>query len=301
MWDVVTGAFGYSGRYLTRRLLAAGRRVRTLTGRPNRRNPFGGAVEAVPFDFDRPDRLVEHLRGATTVYNTYWVRFEHGDRTFDQAVANTRVLFNSAVAAGVERFVHVSITQPDLNSKLGYFRGKAQMEQSLVESGLSYAILRPTVLFGREDILINNIAWSLRRFPIFALPGDGRYKLQPIYVDDLAGLMYEQGQQRENVVIDAVGPETFTFAELVQTIAASIGSRCRILPTPQRLAWALSQVAGFVMGDVMLTWDEVIGLSANLLISDREPPGRKRLTDWLRENRDWVGRRYANEVGRHFR
>ena len=299
--DVVTGAFGYTGRYITRELLARGRRVRTLTGHPHRPNPFDVDIEVYPYAFDDPPRLVEALRGADTLYNTYWIRFPKGARTFARAVEHTRVLFQAARDAGVRRVVHVSITNPAEDSALPYFRGKALCEKALKESGLSYGILRPTVIYGREDILINNIAWFLRRFPVFGIPGDGQYRVQPIYVEDMARLAVALGEQEENVIVDAVGPEVFTFDELVRVLREAVGSRARLLHLPPRLAWAAAQIVGWFVGDVILTWNEVRGLMANLLVSDAAPTGETRFTQWVRENAAWLGRRYASEVARHYR
>ena len=216
---VVTGALGYSGKYIARRLLDAGCRVRTLTNSAGRKNPFGDSIEVHPFNFDNYPQLVESLRGATVFYNTYWIRFNHRLFNHVDAVENTLTMFRAAEEAGVERIVHVSIANPSEDSPLEYFRGKARLERALAESGISHAILRPTVLFGKEDILINNIAWSLRRFPVFPLFGFGRYRIQPIYVDDLAKLAVEQGGSRETRTNDAVGPETFTYRELIETIS----------------------------------------------------------------------------------
>ena len=238
----VTGAFGYSGKYIAKRLLADGQQVITLTNSLQRENPFGAQVQAFPFHFDEPDKLAATLQDVKVLYNTYWVRFNHDQFAHETAVSNTISLFNAAKEAGVERIVHVSITNPSLDSPLEYFNGKAQLEQALIESGISYAILRPTVLFGKEDILINNIAWMLRKFPVFGLFGDGEYRLQPIYVDDLASLAVEQGQQHENVVIDAIGPETFTYRELVSEIGRIIGKKRPLLSVPPSLGYAAGKL-----------------------------------------------------------
>ncbi len=223
--DVVTGAFSYTGKYIAQRLLVQGRLVRTLTGHPDRTSPFGVKVDTFPFNFDRPSELVRSLQGVTTLYNTYWVRFTHGSITFNEAVENTQKLIRAAVEAGVKRFVHVSITNPHVDSPLPYFSGKGLLEQNLMNSGLSYAILRPTVIFGDEDILINNIAWLLRHFPLFVIPGDGEYRLQPISADDMADIAVAAGQRRDNEIIDAVGPEVYSFETLVKLIASVVGSR----------------------------------------------------------------------------
>jgi NADH dehydrogenase len=90
---VVTGAFGYSGKYIARRLLERGRTVRTLTNSPGKTNPFGEKVRAFPLSFGEPEALTEALRGAAVLYNTYWVRFNTREFNHDEAVRNSRVLF----------------------------------------------------------------------------------------------------------------------------------------------------------------------------------------------------------------
>jgi NADH dehydrogenase len=295
---VVTGAFGYSGKYITTRLLAEGQRVRTLTDSLQRANPFGDQIEVHPFNFDCQVNLVKSLRGADVLYNTYWVRFNYSSFKHESAVQNTLILFRAALQAGVKRIVHVSITNPSEDSPLEYFSGKARLEHALQELGCSYAILRPTVLFGKEDILINNIAWALRHLPILGLFGDGSYRLQPIYVDDLAALAVEQGKHVENVIINAIGPETFTYRELATVIAEIIGVKRPILPIPPALAYFAGWILGKWMGDVMITWPEVKGLMADLLCSDSPAAGRTRLTDWARENKDMLGVKYASELAR---
>lgn len=295
---IVTGAFGYSGRHIAARLLEAGCRVRTLTNSTTRRHPFGDRIQIFPYHFDDYPRLVDALRGAAVLYNTYWVRFNYGTFTFAEAVRNTRSLFRAAREAGVGRVVHVSITNPSLETELEYFRGKAQLEQALRASGLSHAIVRPAVLFGGDDILINNIAWLLRRFPVFAVFGDGRYRLQPIHVDDLARLVVDLGRERQDRVVEAIGPETFTYRELVTTIGEIIGKRRPILSVPPALGYLAGAAIGRLTGDVMITRDEIKGLMAGLLYVDAPPAGTIRLTEWARDHADALGRRYASELAR---
>jgi uncharacterized protein YbjT (DUF2867 family) len=297
---VITGAFSYTGKYTTRLLLNRGYRIRTLTYHPNRENPFGESVPVFAYDFDRPDELRKSLRGASALINTYWVRFPHGGSTFEAAVQNTRTLIAAARDAGVERIVHVSIANPSLDSPLGYYRGKAQLEQAVIDSGLSYAIVRPTVIFGAEDILINNIAWFVRRFPVFGIPGDGRYAIRPIYVEDVARLLADAVDQPGNTVLNAVGPEAFSFEELVRLVAGKVGRSVRFLHMPTPLAYVSTLVTGWFVGDVVLTWEEYKGLMGNLLASQGPPTGQTRLSEWLTENRERVGRRYASEVARHY-
>lgn len=297
---VVTGAFGYSGKYITARLLDAGVRVRTLTNSTQRANPFGDTVEVRPFNFDQPAALVEALRGATVLYNTYWIRFNTKEPGFQHSVAveNTLKLFAAAKQAGVPRVVHTSITNPAEDSPLEYFKGKAVLERALQESGLSYAILRPNVLFGHEDILINNIAWTLRRLPVFGVFGDGQYRLQPMHVDDFAALAVAQGQERTPRVIDAIGPETFTYRRLVEEIGNIIGVKRPIVTVPPAIGYAVGAVLGKLVGDVMITRDEVKGLMADLLVTTSPPAGPTRLTDWARSQAATLGKHYASELAR---
>ena len=298
MIHAVTGAFGFSGKYIARRLLDEGQTVVTLTNSPSRKNLFGERIQAFSFDFDRPEHLAEHLRGVSVLYNTYWVRFNHRLFRHADAIRNTRVLFEAAKKAGVERVVHVSITNPAEDSPLEYFRGKAELEKALIESRLSYAILRPAILFGKEDVLVNNIAWTLRHLPVFGIFGDGRYRMQPIHVDDLAALAVREGKRRENAILDAIGPETFTYRELVAAIGRAIGKPRPMVPVPPWLGYAATRLLGFFLGDVIITRDEIKGLMAGLLCVDSPPTGTTRLSDWAKEHADTLGQRYASELAR---
>jgi len=294
----VTGAFGYSGKYIAQRLLDVGNDVVTLTNSPGRANSFDGQVEARPFYFEHSDKLAESLRDVSVLYNTYWVRFNHKLFKHADAVENTERLFEAAKQAGVERIVHFNITNPSLDSPLEYFSGKARLERALVDTGISYAILRPTVLFGKEDILINNIAWALRRLPIFGVFGKGDYRLQPIHVDDIAALAVEQGVTRENVTIDAIGPETFTYRELAQVIGQAIGKQRPVISVPPSIGYFTGWVLGKFVGDMMITREEIKGLMADLLCVDSPPAGTTRLTDWIAKHADTLGRKYTSELAR---
>jgi len=296
----VTGAAGYSGLHLARLLLERGERVRSLTGHPDRPDPFGGRVEVVPFDFDDPARLRAALSGVRVLYNTYWVRFDHGASTFARAVERSRRLFAAAAEAGVERVVHCSITNPSASSPLPYFRGKAEVEAALAATGLSHAILRPAVFFGGRDVLINNIAWLVRRLPVFGV-APGRYGIQPIHVDDWARLAAEQGASRQIVTLDAVGPETWDFADLVRLVRRAVGARALVTPVPRWFLLLAARLVGRVVGDVALTPDEVEGLSAGLLVSRGPATGRTGFGAWLEANAGALGTEWAGELARHYR
>jgi uncharacterized protein YbjT (DUF2867 family) len=294
----VTGAFGFSGRYVAQRLLARGHSVITLTNSADRANELAGRVKAFPFNFDKPDELMHSLRNVEVLYNTYWVRFNHRMFKHADAVQNSLVMFEAARKAGVRRIVHISITNPSESSPLEYFSGKAKLERALIESGMSYAILRPAVVFGKEDILINNIAWILRHFPVFGVFGDGAYRLQPIYVEDLAELAVHWGERRDNAIINAIGPEAFTYRELVETIGRLIGARRRLVRIPPIVGYWVGKMIGFFAKDVTITREEIEGLMADLLYVESPPVGVTKLTDWIKHHSATLGRHYASELAR---
>ena len=298
---VVTGAFGYTGAYIARRLIGEGVRVRTLTRRPAGEHPLGGLVGEAPLDFSDPDGLRRSLQGAGVLYNTYWIRYERGAMTFDRAVENTRTLFEAAAGAGVGRIVHLSVSNASPDSELPYFRGKAEAEQLLPGLGVAYAAIRPTLVYGEGDLLLNNMAWALRRFPLFPVCGSGDYPVQPVSVDDLAAQAVEAGSGSEDAVADAAGPETFSFDGLLRLLARALGVRARLVHAPPAAGLFLTRLVGRLHGDLALTRDEVSGLMTGLLTSGAAPTGETRLGDWLGDNAGGLGRRYVSELRRNWR
>lgn len=299
--DLVTGAFSYSGSRIAERLLDSGHRVRTLTFHPDRPHPLQGQVETLRYRFDDQVALAKSLEGVRTLYNTYWVRFDHGRASFANAIANSRALFCAAKRAGVGRIVHVSIANPSLESPLPYYRGKALVELALAELGVPYSIVRPTLVFGSDrDVLVNNIAWILRRMPVFALPGNGDYRVQPVHVDDLASICEQSAHANGDVIVDAAGPETMTFDELVRAVRSAVGARSPILHLPPVAMSAASRALGLLVHDVVLTPEEISGLVSGLLVSHDAPLGQTAFSDWLAENDRMIGDAYANELQRHF-
>ena len=299
--DVVMGAFGYIGRYIAAQLLENGRQVKTITTHTKKPNPFGSSVQAFPYNFDEPERLEATLDGVDTLFNTYWIRFEHSGMTYERAIANTRILFNSAARAGVKKIVHISVTHAAKDSPLPYYTGKARQEEALKESGLPYTIIRPTLVFGKEDILANNIAWLIRKFPLFPIAGDGQYRLQPIYVGDLASIAIAQAQDTHSETIDAIGPESYSFQEFAQTIASAIGKNVVFIRVPPWANIYLGKLIGLFLRDVILTRDELRGLMGNYLTSEQPPNAPTKFSEWLKENHHTMGCDYSSELDRHFR
>jgi nucleoside-diphosphate-sugar epimerase len=299
---VVTGGLSYIGKHITQRLISERKRVIVLTGHPNRPNPFQEQIRVVPFNFNNQTKLIDNLRSATTLFNTYWVRFDYGQVTFENAIQNTRRLIEAAKQAGIRKVVHLSVSNPSEDSPFPYFRGKAVLEQMVRNCGLPFVIIRPTLVYGgQEEILINNIAWLLQHFPIFAIPHPGESRLQPIFVKDLANFVVTKSQIPDNTIVDAAGPETFTFEEMVRLIAQKMERRPYFLHVNPTRSLFLLKVIGWFVRDIVLTKDELGALMANLLIARNPPVGKTRLKDWLDESADHLGRRYASELVRHYR
>ena len=299
--DAVTGATSYTGRFIAERLVGEGRTVLDLTRSPRIPHPLGERVRSAVLDFEDPDRLARALEGVDTLYNTFWIRFERGDRTYPWAVEQSRVLFAAAQRGGVRRIVHISVINAAHDAPTAYFRAKATVEDELSGSGVSHAIVRPTVTFGPGDILLNNLAWTLRRLPAFGIPGDGRYPIQPVHVHDIADIAVRAGSTAGGTVVDAAGPDIFSFREFVELVRRAVGSGARIAPVPVAAALMAARLIGMVVGDVVLTRDEVTELQAGLMRSHTQPMGTIRLADWLAVSADATGRRWASELGRHFR
>jgi uncharacterized protein YbjT (DUF2867 family) len=300
MRDAVTGAQGFTGRHIAELLVAGGRDVVNLTGHPGREDHFGGRVPPRPLAFDDPAGLRQSLTDVDTLYNTYWVRFPGYGITHEDAVRNSGVLFAAARQAGVRRIVHVSIANPELSQRT-YYRGKIAVERLLADSGVSHAVVRPAgAMFGDQPRLFNTIAWLLCHSPVFGVPGRGAYGIQPVDVLDTARICVELGAGSEDAVVDAAGPETFTFRECVDLIRAAIGSRALVVPMPATLSLIAARAFGLLLHDVLLTRDEVEDLQAGLLVSHAPVLGHNRFSDWLGESAAWLGRTYVPEVSWHY-
>jgi NADH dehydrogenase len=294
----VTGAFSYSGQYIARAFLQRGWDVITLTRDPGRPHALLGKVKAFPLDFNNPVEIENNLRGVDTLVNTYWIRFEYPRSTFAGAVENSGRLIRAAEQAGVRRFVHLSVSKPE-GATEPYFRGKLQVEKLLAASKLSYAILRPTIIFGNEEVLLNNITWLLRHFPIFTIPGNGKYRVQPVAVTDLADLAVRAAEGRQNQMIDTVGPEIYTFNEMLGFLKQVSRSRAILLNLPAGLALLLSRIVSALLGDVTLTREEMTALMDERLVTDSPPNAPTLFSDWARANAHILGKRYVNELKRH--
>ena len=297
----VTGSFGFTGRALTERLLRAGHEVVTVSRRSGKGDPLAERINVRPFDTGDPDALVASLAGVETLFNTYWLRFPRGSSTFEGAVARSATLLAAAREAGVRRVVHVSVVNASPDADTPYVRAKAALEGVVRSSRLEWVIVRPTLTYGPNDILINNLAWALRRLPVYGLPGLGRYTVQPVHVDDVARICFEAASGPAGQVLDAAGPETMAYRELVDHVRAAVHSQSLVVPMPGLVVLAAARVLGLLVRDVVLTRDEIRELTSSLLTSHEPPRGEIRLSEWLPANAEQLGRHWSSELARNYR
>jgi len=294
---VVTGAFGYIGSAVARELLRRGWTVHTLTNR--RAPPTAGSVTSAPLRFER-GHLERQVAGADVVVNTFWIRLPHAGQDFGTAVERSRLLVDAASAARVGRFVHVSVSNAARGRGLGYFEGKAAVDEAVRGSGLASAIVRPTLVVGPNDVLTSNIAWLLRRLPFFLLPGGGRYRLQPVTLGDTGRIVAAAAEATGNLDVDAAGPEIYAFADYIRLLARACGVRRPMVSAPGWTALGALQAVGPLLRDVVLAPQELEALERELLLSNAPPLGRESVAAWLLANGRSLGLRYVNDMRRHF-
>lgn len=296
--DVVTGAFSFTGKYIAERLVAAGRRVTTLTNHPNRTTPISDEIRVEPYRFESPDALTTSLEGADTLYNTFWIRDPHAGPPPGNAVRYSRRLIRAAEAADVRRIVHFSVANAPASS-IPYYKAKAMVERLVKDADLSHAILRPTLVVGRNDLLVNNLAWLLRRFPIFFVFGDGDYRIQPVFVGDVADIAVEQGAKTADQTLNVAGPEIYTFEAFLRLLAETLSTKCEFVHVPPRLGYVGVRALELVLRDRILTWDEARGLMDELLVTDTPPRGETLVSDWLSAHAHRLGTEYTSYHDRY--
>jgi NADH dehydrogenase len=232
--------------------------------------------------------------------NTYWIRIPWGGQTFDTAVHNSKLLLGAAKEAGVARVVHVSVSNAALGTNLGYYAGKNRVESYIRAELDNYAIVRPTLVVGPNDVLSNNIAWFLRHFSFFPVPDGGGCRMQPITLADTARIIVEAGESQENQQIDAAGPDIMSFREYLLLLQTACGVRRWMPAVPGWLALLILKPIEVLLRDIVLTKEELLGLEQELLVSKQAPLGTAHVDEWLMANGSAMGRTYVNDLRRHF-
>jgi NADH dehydrogenase len=192
----------------------------------------------------------------------------------------------------------------DERADLPYYCNKGRIERLVRESGLDYTILRPAIVVGPGDILVNNIAFFLRRLPVFTIFGRGDYRVQPITVDAFADIAVQAiDGEYAGATLPVAGPNDWMFVDMVRAVRAAVRSRALIVQAPASFALAGLKIAGLLLGDVVLTRDEVKGLTREYLYAPEPLRRGADFAEWLARPAvaSTLGRNYESELARHFR
>jgi uncharacterized protein YbjT (DUF2867 family) len=249
----IAGGSGFIGRTIARRLAALPQlRVRVLSRDPGRARAKLAGLEAdfVRGEVTEPGTLPAALAGASAVvsavqFDGYPIENPRRGLTFERIdLGGTLALLAAAKAAGVTRFIYISGAAADENSRHPGFRAKGKAERAIRESGLEYTILRPSLVYGPDDTVVNGFAKAIRLAPVFPVPGSGRQTLQPVLVDDLAACVALAISGRgQNGTYEIGGPDLMTFDDLIRLIMDLTGHRRPIVHVPESVMRAMGAIA----------------------------------------------------------
>jgi len=272
---LMLGGGGFIGRYVVARLAAAGHRVTVLTRRrASVRHlillPTVDVIEGDPYDRGTLQRLAVP---ATAAINLVGTLHERGRDTFARVhVDLPRLLVEACHAAGVRRVLHVSAHGADADGPSRYLRSKGAGEVVIEQSGLDFTIFRPSVVFGREDRLLNLFARMARLLPVLAV-ASAQSRFQPVYVRDVAHCVAMA--LREDLTIgqryDLCGPKVYTLRELVR-YAAEVSGNPRPVLSLGAGASKLQAMALELLPGKLLTRDNLASMSRDNVCSGPFPP-----------------------------
>ncbi|HXR24984.1 MAG TPA: NAD(P)H-binding protein [Candidatus Binataceae bacterium] len=250
----IAGGSGFIGRAIVRRLAAIpGLTVRVLTRDPVKarvRLAAEGKVDFVSADVNDPARLATVIAGADTIINAvqfdgYPIEKPSRGLTFNRVdYGGTVSLIAATKAAGVPNFIYISGAAADERSPNPAFRAKGRAERALRDAGLAFTILRPSLVYGPEDRVVNGLAKAIRMMPVMVVPGSGQQKLRPLLVDDLAACVaLAIGGRGRNGIYEVGGPDPMTFDELVRLVMEITGHKRPIIHVPENLLLVAGAVA----------------------------------------------------------
>lgn len=270
---VMFGGSGFVGRYVAQRLLAAGARVRFAERDPRRAwylRPQGGLgqVQFVTADVTHAESVARAVVGADAVINLAGA-FDHMFAVHKDGAANVA---KAAAAAGVEALVHVSALGADAEGRSDYARSKGEGEAAVRAAFPVATILRPSLIFGREDRFVNRFAGLIRALPVVPVIR-GAVKLQPVSVGDVAAAAAQallDPADHAGKTYELGGPQVLTMAELLAWIARETGRDPMMAEVPDAAAAALARLTGWLPG-APITWDQWLMLARDNVVSAGAP------------------------------
>jgi uncharacterized protein YbjT (DUF2867 family) len=296
----LTGAFSYTGRYIGQELLRRKISFQSLTNHPRPSVFPSASIPVAPLQFQDAPSLIATLRKSTILVNTYWIRYPAKGISHETAVQNIEFLVQCAKQAGIHKIIHISVSNPSKDSQLSYYKGKAEAEEIIQQSGIPFTILRPTLVFGKEDVLLHNIAWLLRYFPFFVFPSPSTCFIQPIFAEEVGCFAVESIHSYPNQTMDLAGPEVVSMKEMVQKIGRATGYTRPIYSTSLGITMAAVRILNTILHDRIITEEEILGLQNNLLVSSQPPLGKISFSDWLVQEGSSLCSHYINDYKRFF-
>lgn len=257
----VLGAGGFIGTYLALNLIQMGYRLSLLSHRkdPDFISPRG-QIETHQGSIEDEKSLVNCFRACEMVYHLVGIIAETKTKTFQKTVADgTAKVVSAAKKTGVNKLFYLSALGAAENAETRYHQSKWQAEQHVTNSGLDYVIFRPSIVYGVEDKFINMIARMIRRSPLVPIIGDGKYKLQPVYVEELCAVM-AMASKKESAcgrIFDIGGPEQLTYLEIVDIIKRTLNLKRGTVHIPLALARMAAYILERILKPAPLTRDQL--------------------------------------------
>ncbi len=237
---LVTGGTGFVGTHVCRSLIARGFLPRLLvrTGSEGKiPEDVRKACRVTPGDATDREAVEYAVQGTKMIVHLVGIirEFPERDITFERLhVAATRNVVDAARRWEISRFVHMSALGARPGGPTGYFDSKGRAEEVVRRSGLSWTIIRPSVIFGPGDQFLKVLTGVLRKAPFVPVPGDGSYRLQPVFIGDVAKGFADAAMRPdlEGKIFEAGGPQRLSYNELLDAVAASVGRRARKIHIP---------------------------------------------------------------------
>ncbi len=265
----LTGASGYVGNYILRDLVKAGYEVNCLIrkGSEKKLRMKGKKIKIFYGDITDSAAVAKAMKGCKAVINLVAIRREHRKQTFENVIfGGTKNCVDAAKKHGIKRFIQMSVLGAKRNAETKFWQAKWEAEEYVRKSDLTYTIFRPSFIFSKEDISINEFARLIKKFPVFPIFGDGEYKSQPVYVEDVSAAFAKAIKLRdvENGIFEVGGPKKYTFNELIATLETLVNKKVVKLNVLLWIAYPIVSLIQFLpnapitMGELkMLTRDNV--------------------------------------------
>lgn len=272
----VFGGSGFVGRYVVRALAKRGYRIRVAVRRPDlagflRPDGYPGQIALMQANLRNRQSVDRAVAGASHVVNCVGILFESGKNKFDAVQDLGAKAIAEATAAAGAKLTHISAIGADVKSASSYARSKGRGEEAILAALPDAVILRPSIVFGKEDNFFNKFAAMARNLPFLPLIGGGKTKFQPVFVGDVAEAVARSvdGKVATGTTYELGGPEVMTFRNCLETILRVTCRKRRFVSLPFGIASLIGKIAQSVpLITPPLTSDQVTLLRTDTVVSD---------------------------------